>query len=177
MNRLMCGAAATLVVAAGCSPISLAKRGLEEVRGASGELVVLQELSASAMADASRITVGPMVNDAGPDCPEPFRLELQDALRQAVARASTKMAKGSGPALRLEGKIVYFRHAGARKLLGGMAMALARIRVVDAASGQIVGRANAVASSKAVRAGREQLARAIAKEVAAWLARRARPAE
>jgi len=161
-------AAVILTTTTGC--FSAAKRGLAEMAGAKGELQVLGPLSPDDVANAGGVEVGRVEHDAGPNCPPNFVNELKLALAEELTENAEKVAYGGGPKLRVNARAVYYRGGGGvKKLLGSMSLALARVEVIDTGSGAVIGRANVAGSTKAVRSGPQDLAKAIAKEVAEWL--------
>lgn len=161
-------AAVLLTTTTGC--FSAAKRGLAEMAGAKGELQVLGGLSPDNVANAAGVEVGRVDNDAGPNCPPNFVGELKLALVEKLAENAEKVVYGSGPKLQVNARVMYYRSGGGvKKLLGSMSLALARVELIDTGSGAVIGRANVAGSTKAVRSGPEDLADAIAKEVAEWL--------
>lgn len=160
----------------GCG--TLAKRGVAEFRGARGELVVLGELDAAAVLSASDIALGRIENDAGPDCSAEFIAQLREAFRNELGELSAKVAAGTGPSLRVNARVLYYRGGSdVKKLLGSMTMSLARVEVVQSGGSRVVGRANVVGSSKALRSGPEALAQKMAKEVASWIKKRGQPVD
>lgn len=160
----------------GCG--TLAKRGVEEFRGARGDLVVLQELDAAAVVTASDIALGRLDNDAGPDCSVEFIAEVREAFQKELGEVSAKVAAGTGQSLRVNARVLYYSGGSdVKKLLGSMTMSLARVEVVQSGGSRLVGRANAVASSKALRSGPQALAQEMAKEVASWISKRVQPVD
>ncbi|HUW81702.1 MAG TPA: hypothetical protein VMZ31_02755 [Phycisphaerae bacterium] len=161
-------AAVILTTTTGC--FTAAKRGLAEVAGAKGELQVLGPLSPDNVANAGGVQAGTVDNDAGPNCPPNFVGELKLALIEELAENAEKVAYGGGAKLQVNTRVLYYRGGGGmEKLLGSMSLALARIEVIDTGSGAVIGRSNVVGSTKAIRSSPEDLAKAIAKEVAEWL--------
>jgi len=179
MRTVFCVAMGILAFSiVGCGATSLAKRGVQEIRGASGELVVLRELDAPAVLSASDIALGRIDNDAGPDCSAEFIAQLREAFRMELGEASAKVAAGTGPSLRVNARVLYYRGGSeVKKLLGSMTMSLARVEVVQSGGTRVVGRANVVGSTKAIRSGPEDLAQEMAKEVASWIKKRVQPAD
>lgn len=169
MRTAMCVLAAlTLTTATGC--FTAAKRGLAEMEGAKGELQVFDPLSGDRVANAGGVEVGRVDHDAGPACPPNFVSELKLALAEELAESGEKVVYGGGAKLQVNARALYYRSGGGmKKLLGSMSLALARIEVIDSGSGAVIGRANVAGSTKAVRSGPEDLAKAIAKETAEWL--------
>jgi len=166
-------ATVALTSTTGC--FTAAKRGLAEVAGAKGELQVLGPLSATKVADSGGVEVGMVENDAGPECPPNFVGDLKLALVDELAENTEEVAYGGGPKLQVNARVLYYRSGGGvKRLLGSMSLALARIEVIDTGSRAVIGRANVAGSTKAVRSGPEDLAKAIAKEVAHWLREQAR---
>jgi len=160
----------------GCG--TMAKRGVAELRGARGDLVVLRELDTAAVIGASDIALGRIDNEAGPDCPGEFIAQVREAFQKELGQLSAKLAAGTGPSLRVNGRVLYYRGGSeVKKLLGSMTMGLARVEVVRSGGGGLVGRANVVASSKALRSGPEALAKEMAKEVASWISKRVQPVD
>jgi len=161
-------AAVLLTTTTGC--FTAAKRGLAEMAGAKGELQVLGPLSGDKVANAGGVEVGRVDQDAGPESPPNFVNELKLALAEELAENAEKVAYGGGSTLQVNARVVYYRSGGGvKKLLGSTSLALARVEVIDSGSGAVIGRANVAGSTKAVRSGPEDLAKAIAKEVAEWL--------
>ncbi len=161
-------AAVVLTTTTGC--FTAAKRGLAEMAGAKGEVQVLGPLSADRVANAGGVQVGRVDHDAGPECPPNFINELKLALAEELAENAEKVVYGGGPKLQVNARALYYRSGGGvKKLLGSTSLTLARVEVIDTGSGAVIGRANVAGSTKAVRSGPEDLAEAIAKEVADWL--------
>jgi len=143
---------------------AVAGRGLAEVRGASAEIYPLKAIPAGAARSASQIKIAPVEAD-GASASE-FRAPLQAGLHAALAKAKTP--SGSGGALTIRSIVRFYEGKGASKLVGGMALAIARIEVVDR-EGTVIGKADALASTKALRTGEEDLAEAMAKEIIEWV--------
>jgi hypothetical protein len=157
-----------LMITTGCT--TAIKQGMAEMTGAKGELQVLGSLSGDKVANAGGVEVGRVDHDAGPECPPNFVSELKVALAEELAENAEKVVYGGGSKLQVNARALYYRSGGGmKKLLGSMSLALARVEVIDTGSGTVIGRANVAGSTKAVRSGPEDLAEAIAKEVAEWL--------
>ena len=175
MRRVVCTAAALLMVTvSGCGISSLAKRGIEEVKGASGDLVVIEQLDAATLAGASDILAGRIDNDAGPECPADFLVAFQRALQEELDDVKQELAVGTGSPLRVDGRVLYFRPRGIEKLLGSTSLILARVEVSQSGSNRRAGRANVLASTEALRSESGELAEAMAEEVAGWIEKRGR---
>ncbi len=149
----------------GCT--SVAKRGLAEVRGASASIHSVQSLSPGTAKAASSHKIAPVAMD-GSGAGE-FRAALQKALTTKFAEARSKgdIKAGSGGPLTIKTTVRFYSAKGAGKLMGGMAFAIVRVDVTDA-KGQVVGKADALSSTKALRTGAEDLANAVAEKIIAW---------
>lgn len=151
-------ALASLMCCTGC--MTVAKRGLAEVRGAKCELYPLRNVPAGAAPSA--IKIGSVESDgAGAS-------EFRAALQAGLTKAAAKEKGGSGAPLTVRAVVRFYEGKGASKLTGGMAFAIARIEVRDE-QGSTVATADALASTEAIRTSGEDLAEAMGKEIIEWI--------
>ncbi len=155
-----------LVCCSGCMS-TVARRGLAEVRGASGDVYPIQAFSPATAKGASTLKIGQVQID-GSGAAE-FRTALQTQLNKqlAAAIADRKITPGSGEPLTINSTVRFYSSKGGSKLIGGMAFVIVRVEIVDK-DGKVVGKADALASTQALRTGTEDLAKELGKKVIAW---------
>jgi hypothetical protein len=156
---------AALTLCTGCASM-VVKRGLAEVRGAKAELYPLKTIPASVSRSASAIRVGTVESD-GAGAAE-FRSALQMGLTKAIEKA--KVSSGSGSPLTIRAVVRFYEGKGASKLMGGTAFGIARVEVLDEQN-NVIGKADALASTEALRTSGEALAEAMGKEIIEWVTR------
>jgi len=164
-NLIAAVSALGLVCSVGCS--SVAKRGLAEVRGASGKVFAIQALSPATAKGASVLKIGQVRIDGSGAAD--FRTALQTQLKKqlAAAIADKKITPGSGGPLTINSTVRFYSSKGGGKLIGGMAFVIVRVEIVDK-GGKVVGKADALATTKALRTGTEDLAKELGKKVIEW---------
>jgi hypothetical protein len=119
-----------LLLSGGCSPFSVAKRGLTEVRGASGKVVPIREASPAFYRSIGRLEIGSVSNTIGPVCPPSMYALAGTALKESAAQASEKLP-GAGVCT-AEVDIMYHQPPGGiRALIGKGAVLLGRARLLD----------------------------------------------
>jgi hypothetical protein len=168
--RIMRNAVAVLSIAAitfctGCAGM-VVKRGIAEVRGAKAEVYPLKAVPTSVAQSASAIKVGTVESD-GAGAAE-FRSALQMGLTRAIEKA--KAPSGSGTPLTIRAVVRFYEGKGASKLMGGTAFGIARVEVLDDQN-NVIGKADALASTEALRTSGEALAEAMGKEIIEWVTR------
>jgi hypothetical protein len=89
-------------------------------------------------------------------------------MRLAQLMSEGKIKAGSGGPLTINTTVRFYSSKGAGKLLGGMAFAVVRADVMDQ-NGQIVAKADVLSSTKALRTGTEDLAKALANKTLDWV--------
>ncbi len=168
MRKVLAGCVVlSLVACSGC--MSVAKRGIAEVRGASSDVYPLKTLSPGTAKAASSHKIGTIVAD-GMGAPE-FRNALATAFQKKYAelKKDGKIKPGSGGTLTIKPTVRFYAGKGAGKLVGGMAFAVVRVEVTDQ-SGNVVGKADALCSTKALRTSGEDLAQSVAEKILEWVA-------
>ncbi len=167
MRRLVAAVSVcSLVCCSGC--FTAAKRGLAEVKGASSKVFPLQQLSPGTAKAASAHKIATVQAD-GVGASE-IRAALQSAYQKKYAelKEDGKIKPGSGDTLTIRTTVRFYSTKGAGKLIGGMAFVVARIEVANA-GGNVVARADALSTTKALRTGTEDLANSMAEEVLEWV--------
>ncbi len=155
-----------LAACVGCSPTSVARRAVAEVRGASAQIHPIKPLSA----DTAKSASAPKIATVAPD--GVGAAEFCSALRQALVRRldelkSAGKIEGSGGPLTVKTTVRFYSAKGVGKLLGSLAFAVVRVEVTDA-KGQLVGKADGLSSTKAIRTGTQDLANALAEKILDW---------
>jgi hypothetical protein len=153
-----------LILCSGC--ITAAKRGLAEAEGASATMHPLNPISAGAL-NASGYKIGTIGAD-GAGAPE-FSGDLQKELNLELAKAKQegKIKTGTGEPLTINATVRFYTSKGMGKLIGGMSFAIARVDVMNSA-GQLVGKGDVMAKTKALRTDTADLAKAMAKKIIEW---------
>ncbi len=157
------------VGSAGCSPISLGRRGLAEIFGARGDCKVVREASSVGFAQYKAIRIGTVDNDIGTLC-DP---EMIDALREALAELPDQLTDtfaGQDPALTIHATVIWHQPGGGvRAVLGDDAICIVRTKL-RAPEDEAVADLRLIASSSAItRSTNEDLAEALAKALAEYL--------
>lgn len=163
-NGVLLVLSAVSIVAAGCSPVSAAKRGLQEVRGAQAQISVIQPIPAADLATYSGVRVNQVVSGIGHLAPQSFVTAVRAGLAQELGRVDGFRATGS--LLLLNAEVTFYQTGSAADtLLGKEKMAIVHV-VVSQAEGAKVGEFLAVVSSEALRTSEQEIADALAKGVA-----------
>jgi len=154
----------------------IAKEGLATARGAKGVHATLQE--APSLEQYRRIELGQITDDFGGKVPAgmwaPFREEFHEQLIEKELPNDP-----SGKTLLVRGKILHFEVSGALgHAFGPLEEVLARIELVDKASGKVLGTANCIGRSTSTKnSGVDMKGRGLAKAITSWLASRYRSTE
>ena len=77
-----------LSLGGGCSPLSMAKRGLTELKGASGKVMPIQEASQAFYRSTGVLKIGAVVNTIGPVCPPRMCALIEGELKRQAAEAT-----------------------------------------------------------------------------------------
>jgi hypothetical protein len=157
----------SLVCCSGC--FTAAKRSLAEVEGASATLYPIHVLPPGTATGAGQPKVRTAMAD-GSGAPE-FRAALQQALVEKMSQLSKagKIKFGGGAPLNVKPTVRFYASKGASKLLGGMSFAVIRVEAIDS-GGKVVGKADVLATTKALRTGTRDLANAAAEKIIVWAA-------
>jgi hypothetical protein len=152
----------------GCSPLSLAKGGFTELRGAQGTVHAIAEPPAGFAAGLSGIEIGKVTNTIAPVCSEQMRQLVEIALRNRAAGASQEMT-GTGVCT-VDVDLTFNKEpGGVMALVGKGAMLIGRVVVRDA-QGRQAADLIVVTASEAMRT----TAREVAEEFADTVVKRVR---
>jgi hypothetical protein len=171
-TRLQRGAVLALMVSflplTGC--FSVVKQAYYEVRGAQGEVLIITQPDAAALARAAELTFSPATTTIGPGlCPSAVLRAYDRSANQLVARLRPRYPGGE-PQLAVTSDVQYFQKKG---LLSG-GLLLARVRMTVA--GQPALDALVKSESQSFREGGEDdLADAAVAALGEFLARPATP--
>jgi len=157
-----------LTCGVGCSPTSLAKRGLKEVKGASSKSEVVPGTTGGGLSRFGGVKIARPQTDLGGLVDSRFRSALTSELQGALTRGKKPVFPGGTPVLAIEPEITWYHKAGA---LGGImgsdsfAVGLFWLK----ADGADIGRVQVVTKSGAMRTGPEDMAKSMAGELAKFL--------
>jgi len=84
--------AGLLLSASACNPVSMATRGLTEIRGAHGRVVPVREAADGAYRRLGGVELGRVANSIAPVCPSAVQRELESSLIEKSAQASADLA-------------------------------------------------------------------------------------
>ncbi len=170
MRQLSRGVLAWTTVAglAGCSPLSLAKHGFAELRGAHGKIYAVSDAPAAFYEGLSGINIDEVRNTIEPVCSHQFAQMIEIALREEAAEASEDLVGAGGPCT-VKVDISFNKEAGgATALIGKGALLIGRAAVLDTDAKQTADLLVVVASS-AVRTGDQEVADEFAKTLVGYL--------
>ena len=171
---LLCLLLATVSVSTGCSTIAKETVGL--VRGASGSMVardpVSEDPAARPLGEYTQFELGPFTDDFGKTPASLFtHLETKFAEQLADSRLANR---SGGKTLVARGTVIHYESED----LIGMAISpveevVARVELVDGASGQVLGTANCVGrGTTRTTLGVEQKAAGLSKAILSWIEKR-----
>jgi len=161
------GLAVGLLPQTGC--LSVLKLGIQEVRGASADVLTVVDLPDGALALYRGLEFEPATTTAGPVICPPALLSAYDRAAAETRRELARVFPGGEPSLRVAGEILYFQKKG----LLSAAQCLTRLKILG--GGELLADAIVRAESKAFREGDEEaLAEASLKAVRRFLLRKHR---
>ncbi len=158
------GLGVLLLAAGGCSPLSVAKQGFTEVRGASGKIVPVREATAAYYQSVGKLEIGTVTNSIAPVCPSSMQALTVAALREQAAKAQEKLPGST--VCTAEADITFYQPpGGVSALVGKGAILLGRAKLYDdkheLQADLLIG-----VFSEAVTTGEDQLAAAFGKTLA-----------
>jgi hypothetical protein len=162
----------------------LAREGVGFFRGAQGSVTPLRsQWSATReypLAEYTQFELGEFTDAMLGRVPEALFSELKAAWPEALIDADI-LSRPGGKTLRVEGEVLHFEDASSTLdvMVSPFGEVVARVRLIDAATGQVLAEGNCVGRAKAtVNLGVDKKARGLAKAIAEWLATlRPEPAE
>jgi hypothetical protein len=155
------GLGSLVLWAGGCSPLSMAKHGLTEVRGASGKVVPVREATLAYYRSVGKLEIGTVTNTIAPVCPSSVQALTVAALREQAAKAKEKLP-GSGVCT-AEADITFYQPpGGVSALVGKGAILLGRAKLYDEQH-QLQADLLVGVFSEAVTTGEDQLTAAFGK--------------
>jgi hypothetical protein len=156
MRRVVGVCVVGVLLCAGCSPFGMAKRGLTELRGATGKAVPIRDVSPSFAASLGSIQMGTVSNSIAPVCPPGMFTLLRGALERQTQAVSTDLSGSRSAVIDLDVSF-YNPPGGALAVAGKAGLLIGRAKVKDDA-GQEQGDVLIGVSSEAVRTTREEMA-------------------
>lgn len=154
------------MLASGCMG-RLVKEGMGAALGAKANIVEVQALNKSK--PIGPVTIGTMDNAMGRPVTGDWLVALSAQLRQRTV-ADKDLAAGQR-AVKLNGVVVHLEGSGLTdQAFGPAPEVIVRVTVVDTASGEVIGIANAVGRARGTTSsGQEDLTKAFAEGVTKWL--------
>jgi len=171
MLRLVLVSVSCVLVCGGCSPLSLARRGLTEFRGASGEVVPIRECSRGFCQSVGTIEPGGLTNSIAPVCPATMVSKLHASMVEEARQVSDRLS-GSDRALVDVDVTYYHAPGGVMSVVGKAGLLIGRARVTDG-DGTPQGDLLVTVSSEAVRTGQTEMADVLARTLCQYIADRA----
>jgi len=113
-----------------CSPMSMAKRGFTELKGASGKVVPIREAAPAFYQSLGSLRIESVSNTIDPVCPASMRELITSALHSAAAGATENLS-GTGVCT-ADVEITYHQPPkGVQALIGKGAILIGRARLLD----------------------------------------------
>jgi len=124
---------------------------------------------AKTLGEYTMFKLGRFVDDTGGHLPDGFGAQLKLAFDEQIA--AKELPNYAGKALIIKGRVLYYEKAGMfGQIFGPLEEVVARIELIDEASGESLGTANVVGRTKATRVqGPETKAKGLAKGIVKWL--------
>jgi hypothetical protein len=166
MKRISLSSLMLCVVAAlvGCNPVSMAKHGFTELRGAHGQVYAVREAPAGFYQSLGGVTSGRVSNTIAPVCSPAMHRTIQGALQHQAREASAEMA-GGGRACTVEVDITFNKEpGGVMALIGKGALLIGRVGVLDQKADKVADLI-VVVVSEAVRSTPEEVAEEFASQL------------
>ncbi len=159
----------SLLAATGCTS-RVIKEGFGAVRGAKGVHVALQPLPGS-LAEYGSFELGEFRDDFGGKMPPQLLAMLPVKFNEQLQKADLPLRAG-GPTAIVRGTILHYEAAGlVGNVFGPLEEVVARVELVDAASGRVLGTANAIGrSTESINLGVDAKATGLAKAIVEWIA-------
>lgn len=163
----------SIAAADGCS--RLFAEGLGTVRGAKGIAVVIDPVSPyrkdNVLGAYTRFELGTFTDGFG-RTPREFFARLPQDLGNALAENRIPNLPG-GKALVVRGRVLHYEDVGhvSSELFGPFEEVIARVELVDKATGRVLGAANCIGrSTETVNEGVDKKSAGMAKAIAEWIA-------
>lgn len=167
MGRVVGVCVVGVLVCAGCSPFGMAKRGLTELRGATGKAVPIRDVNPSFAASLGSIQMGTVSNSIAPVCPPGMFSLVRSMLEEQTRAVSTELNGDRSAVIDLDVSF-YNRPGGALAVVGKSGLLIGRARVRDDA-GREQGDVLIGVSSEAVRTTREEMADVFGRTLVGYL--------
>lgn len=151
---------------AGCNPLIAGKRAIQEIKGASAD--VLPIVNARAFRGFGDIKLTSVKSDIGPLCPPKYLNALKtEFMDQHAKLREDRFHNGSG-VVNVDITTTYFQKGGMAAVLGKDSICVNRIRLSDG-GGTPLADLLVVGESSAMRTSESDLARAVIAELAKYL--------
>ena len=181
MKKKLCLLSLLIVAcSAGCIGRAI-REGYYGAKGASGRARPIQLVTAN-LADYDAVVVEPFSDDSQGLGNEAFMAVLPAKITEQIIQKTYLRYQGS-KVLRITGKLILYDTGTTRdKITGPREQAVCRVKLIDAASGDVLGEASCDSQAKSsIRKGPEELAEGMGKVIAEWIiehdSRGARPEE
>ena len=170
VNRCLAWTGLCLIVAgsSGCSPGSLAKGAIKQVRGAHSKAMEVPGTLSGSLGEYKSVNVSPVRTELGGLVPGKFSSVLPGAMREYLSEGKGAPFPGGSPALTIDTQIQWFHKAGAlREMFGSESYAVVLYRLTS--GGAEKGRVQVVTKEAAAHTDEDDMAKSSAKELADWL--------
>ncbi len=164
--------AVTVLLATGCSRV--AKEAVGTVRGAKGIYAPIRPVAAAKSArplgQYTRFELGRLEDDFGGKVPPSLFGHLPGKFAEQLRKAKLPNNPG-GKTLLIRGRILHYEDAGmVGMVVGPLEEVVARIELVDKATGRVIGVGNCIGRTKtATNKGVAKKAEGLAKAIVSWL--------
>lgn len=159
---------AALVACPGCLSRAV-KEGVGAARGASGKHMTIQPTGS--LSAYNTYELGATTNEVGRNLPGNFFRLLPSQLHKELADKGLTRRHGGGKVMLINVDVVHYESGGFMgQAFGPFEEVVARVTLVDKATGNVLGTANCVGRSQSTTAeGVEEKASGLAKAIAGWI--------
>lgn len=165
MRREIAVAMTSLIVfaGAGCSPFSVAKRGIAEVKGATSDSDPVPGTGSGSFARFGGVTIDQPQSDAGGLIPSEFKSQLVTNLQKALTQGKEPIFAGGAPTLTIEPHVMWYTKSNPL-FPHKYAVVMYHLR----GDGTDMGKVQVVTKSEATGTGHDDMAEANAKGLAKY---------
>lgn len=177
MKLTVAGAALLLLGAMSATGCTAASETVAGIRGPGYDFKEVQPFATAReerpLSRYTRFQMVPFTDDMGGRVPREFFEYLPGMFETALAKRGLAGLSG-GKTLLVRGKVISYQTQGVGEmLLSPNEQAVARVELVDKASGKVLGVANCIGQGEhRVNTGNKNLARGTGRAIAAWIASR-----
>ncbi len=165
----------SVLMSAGCSPMSAAKVGLTVVKGVQADMIPIRDVSGGTLRTFNSIKLGSVTTDVGRICPAAVLAQIRAQMPPALAEETKKRFKGGPKVLKIEVVCRFFKKKSLIVSEGRLDLV---VTLIDAHSGGEIGQYYVEGISESpLHTGIDDMAKGVCREVAKFLDDRKKEAE